>query len=404
LDAWLSFAALLFTFLVVASPYAVFVFVNMGQPYGLSGLLMGGGLIALLRPAGLDKITVTIAAIAMALGGGLNPSLVLVATVVCAVAFICWPAVRRQAMVACVLSVGSCGLWLLIGTQFPGPHLLGAYGKFPVTGLWANLASCWRSLSLGFTWAPLIAGAGIAAAAALIMTVRPLGGRRPRWLLLGLSSAFALGWLGLFAQNEWVMSNDWNLRYFYPITFAAMLVLAAPPVALLMKYGDAVRAAVMGLLLAACPVLLAAPWQRLDDFPVFAHVAGFVADAGRLDVRLVAGSYWSVWPTVFMLERQGPAFGIDGARGMGNRFALVRAMERMELDGKRPRSLCVDADVDRCLRQLEQITSWPWRLAAGTCGANCTLIEVADGPRAARVTVSESGIHGMLKSWIQRLY
>lgn len=378
LDSWLCFAALLFTFFTVASRYAVHVFVSEGQPYGLSGLLMGGGLATLLRPTRPGAMTIAAAALAMLLGGGLNPSLVLVAIGVCSVAFIFWPAIRRQAVVAGVLSVTACGFWLALGSQFPGPRV---YSRFAITDVWANLGAAWRSLGLGFVWAPLVACAVLAAIAAVIIIIRPLSEPRPRWLLLGLCAGFALGWFGLFAENAWVIANGWHFRYFYPVTFVAMLILTAPPVMLLLKCGSAVRASVVVVLLAACPVLLAAPWQGLDGFPVFAHVAGFVAEARRLDVRLVAGSYWSVWPTVFMLSREGPAFGIEAERAKSNRINLLRAVARMEADGKRPRSLCVDADLDRCLWQAAFVTGRPWRVAALTCGVNCTLIELADEPR-----------------------
>ncbi len=377
LDAWLCFVALLFTFFAIASRYAVHVFVTEGQPYGLSGLLMGGGLVAVLRPARLSALTITAAAVAMWLGGGLNPSLVLLTSVVCVIAFIFWREVRRQAILAFVLSVLACGSWLLIGMRFPGP----SYGEFALTDVWANLNGAWRSLGLGFARGPLLAGATLSTAAALFIATRPLFGVRPRWLLIVLCAGVALVWFGLFAENAWVAANGWHFRYFYPVTFAAMLVLTAPIMVLLIGCRTSVRAAALVVLLAACPVLLVAPWRSLDSFPMFDHVARFVAEAQRLDVSLVAGSYWSVYPTVFILDRHGFAFGIEEDRAPSNRANILREIGRIESHGERARSLCVDAAVGRCLEQAKSITGRAWRVAAESCDADCTLIEIADAPR-----------------------
>lgn len=375
LDAWLCFALLLALFVTLSSPYALHVFVSEGQPYGLSCFLVGLGLLATLAPGERRKLRYALGFLAMTIAGGLNPSLLLVAAAICGALFAFLPALRWQAFVTFIMSVVAIGLWLVVAKFVPGPD---NYGKFLAKHVGSNLSAAFYWMRLGLTTVSLAAAAGASGLAWLILALWPRKEPRIRWFVVGACLLFAVVWFALFSQNAWIVANQSHFRYFYPVFICIPVALTAPLAAVSLRFGHRIRLAVTVVALAATFGMLLAPWRPIDAFPVFAKVKGYVREAESRDIDLIAGSYWAVWPSVFLMLRDGPAFGIELDRGVANRQSVLREIEAIKSRKGSAQALCVDADPERCVADATLFTSLAWRTVPDRCGERCSIIETAD--------------------------
>ena len=122
IDAWLCFALMLLAFVVTLRPLAIHKFASEAQPYGLSYLLMGVGLLYMLQGQKVLSFHGALAVFAMALGGGLNPSLLIVTSAMCACIFVLRRDLRARAITGFVVAGLASGIWLAIGSRFSWPH------------------------------------------------------------------------------------------------------------------------------------------------------------------------------------------------------------------------------------------------------------------------------------------
>ncbi len=392
LDQWVCFSILLALFVAISSPYALHVFISEGQPYGPSGLLTGLGLALILRPASSlhpgslhpgrlvrgwrTPLELVVATVALLIGGGLNPSLLLVCGAICLYAFLAFPALRARAVLALLLSSSANGLWLLIGAETAGSS---DYGQFAQNAVESNILAALAFLRLAFA-APTALAVLVVAVLLCLPAARSLGvtfqNRRRRLVLAACCVLFAAAWIGLFSQNAWVLKNGSHFRYFYPAILVASGVLALPFASAILSWQPRNRRIAVLLLLVACPLMLVAPWRRLHEFPVFQAVSQAVATADADRIQLVAGSYWQVWPAVFLLLRHHDlAYGIDNERGDVMKPDIVALIRRTLSEQGHVSSLCVDASRSDCIAQLDTLVALPWHATTTACGARCQVIE-----------------------------
>jgi hypothetical protein len=378
-DFWLCFAIMLFVFAFISSPYAMHAFVSEGQPYGLSGLLFGAGLIGYLAAPALSWPRRIVAFSALFLGAGLNPSLLLVAGAICACALPCWPQYWKRLLETGCAAFIACVFWLLLSRSFPGPR---GYGAFEFAQLPAHLVGAYSAIWIALDAPMLAILCGSAGIALLFAFALPnVTARRPAiWLIPSLLAVFAVGYFVLLAGNRWVVLNGWHFRYFYPVTLALIVAIATPLIVLALRAPPALRILITVLVLAAVPLRLAAPWTPIEQLPPFARVLPVVEEARAKDVRLVAGSYWVVWPAVFLLHRDGLAFGIEEERGIANGGQVRRLLDAEQRTGRASRIICLDGETERCLHQAGVVTHREWRVSAEPCTGGCRIMELAAPP------------------------
>jgi hypothetical protein len=190
----------------------------------------------------------------------------------------------------------------------------------------------------------------------------------PRSIAVYLSvPAFALGWLLLFSTNGWVIQNLHEFRYFYPLyaSFALYvagasteLVLATrrwrpSPDATLRRRPVIVAEAVFLLL----TVIAAIVSVGRTDVTALDATRDDLAAIREHEVRLVAGQYWSTWPTVVAAR----ASGLDVA-GASYRSDPIEDQIRSVLDdgGESSAVLCSGVGVDDCVAAVNEWSTTPW--------------------------------------------
>jgi len=336
---------------------------------------MGLGLLGLIR-SGWSRWHVVVASlVAVLLAGGLNPSLLIMSGTICIAVAISSPAYRTRALLALPVATFGCAVWLIIATLVPGPNF---YVDFAPSAAWWNVGQAVTRLRSAYDPLGFRIGAWLALAFFVVARLRGQSDSAgPRLAMLAI--AFALGWLLLFAQSAWVAANAWHFRYFYPVILTVVILIATPLVVWIIREGRTTRIAATLALLGASVVLNLAPPRPFDEFSLFARLAENVAAARAQEIQFVAGDFWYVWPTVFLLQRHMQAFGLEDVRAIGNRDGVMRAIAELEQTGKTPRGLCLKYELDRCLRQASLLTDRSWRMSPGSCGAGCTMIEITSG-------------------------
>ena len=379
IDNWLCFSVILSVFLLVTSGYGIYVFIPEGQPYGLSGLLVGLGLRLLLRERPPGRVGRVAAPVAMLTGGGLNPSLVLVADFICVLAFLHRRELRFRAVLAFAVATACIGIWLVVARTQPGPA---GYGAFTHHHVVANVGRTFRFMGLGLAGPALIGLAALDAAICVVLIVLPRrngSSERIGWMLPAAAAVFTLGWVVAFSQNQWVIRNGDHFRYFFPVFLTIPVMLSLPILAVLAASPNAVKACAIVMSLAAAVGLLVAPLRPLRTFPVFARVAPAVEIARARDIRFVSGTYWTVWPAVFLLlDDHRPAFGLERDRGAANAAAAAAELRRLRAARMRPKSLCLDEPAQSCADLAGRIAGGEWRPVPDDCGPRCSMIEAVD--------------------------
>jgi hypothetical protein len=374
IDFYLCFSVLLLGFLILASRFAIHVFIVEGQPYGASGLLTGLGLTGLLSRHGFRGFILLPSVFALILAGGFNPSLLVVTAAICVAVAVFDPSRRRRAMIVMPLTC-TCFLgWLIYSRIVPGPTLYMSWTNAPI---WWNALAALSGLLRAFEGTAYSVGVGVALLACLI-TLRLDGTLGRIGVLSMLLFGFAVGWLVLFSNNAWVSGNGYHFRYFFPVIITIVVLVTLPVLGLVMRGTRTIRLGAAVLAMVGCLLITMAPPKRFDDFALFARFAERAQTARSSGISLIAGDFWSVWPVVFLLLRNGDAFGIDGLRDVGNRDGVRRHLDRLVQDGATPSSLCLDASIERCLQQAYNLTGRQWIASGNSCGTQCSVISMGE--------------------------
>jgi hypothetical protein len=250
-----------------------------------------------------------------------------------------------------------------------GPDRRRAYGSFSLDGF-ADALSAATSGILGSL--DLSVAAVLAAGCALVIAARVRAWPVRHRVLYVFAAGFGAGWLLLFTANEWVSINAHAYRYFFPLYAVGMLLVAAAVaevVALVSARLERARQpgsrdaparfSLAASALLACGVVAVASVATTDVHTLNEAAEG-VETARALDLRLVAGDYWSTWPIVV----SGRSAGLDLLGVAGRSDAIVDDIGRevrrsMDASGS-VRALCPSLDLDQCASDLSYWTGRPW--------------------------------------------
>ena len=180
--------------------------------------------------------------------------------------------------------------------------------------------------------------------------------------------AFAFGWFLLFSTNGWVIQNLHEFRYFYPLYVTFIMYVAGAVTELVLatrgwrrSYESVIRsrAVVLGIEtgLVVALVVVGGISIRHTDVSAIDVTREPVAAAHEHDVRLVAGNYWTTWPTVVA----GRAAGLD-LIGVSYRSDPIRDQIREVLhdaDGT-ANVLCSGVDVGDCVDTVNDWSTSRW--------------------------------------------
>lgn len=155
-------------------------------------------------------------------------------------------------------------------------------------------------------------------------------------LVAGFSglALFIGAWFVIFANNEWVIINDYHFRYFFPVLISLTVLLASSVVILLQKVNmESLKRALTLLLSVFILASLAKPLTGICDYNVFTGPALLAEERATGETTFHAGDYWQAWPAVLYDLICGRSSYGFAYRAEGNLDNLLAAAER-ELDRK----------------------------------------------------------------------
>lgn len=341
------FLLLSLTVFAVLRPDGIFDYVIWHVEYPLSWLLLALAYFLWFKrdPVRSKSRAMLALSVLMFVATGVNYSILLPAG-----ALVCWRLwatrqVGRDAVIFAALALAAFLLWALISHFFPGPGQ-GAYAGFNPCSLVVALPKV-LSMIAGVIYLP-----GLALVFGAVRALRLVAGRyrqsaAPGFHVRMLLFLFAGAWLLFFAGNSWVAANGYHFRYFAPVLFVGLILLAVELAWARVRPTGTARMLAVPVLLVLLLAHLARPFVPLHDYEFFKRAEA----AGVEGVSLYGGDFNLAWAAVMRgLLRGEPAFGI-AERASGNEVSLLaQAGVWLAADGVL-RVGCLDAEVQRCVDQ-----------------------------------------------------
>lgn len=308
---------------------------------------------------------------------------------------------------------GWIAVWSVLGSRYGGAEWpfeqhSSPYLTFDLVRVWNGSATSLAAIVGAFRPTPtvLLLALGACATAALLPSASVVRLVRAGAVTLVFATAY---WL-LLTGNAWVEANLFLVRYFFPVVICGIVVQA---VGLLLALHWAVHAvpAARAVAVAEGGTVLAAPVRWVA--PGLAAISVIVLSAGSLQaptqavsltatratgdfarehgVRFIAGSFWTVLPTLHRVLEDGrdSAFSLS-SKSSGDRAAYRRAFEEASQDGP-VLALCVGSAIDLCVQYLDFWTSPGWSDRGEDCPAPAPHEVLAAGADSCRVLVHPGG-------------
>ncbi len=298
--------------------------------------------------------------------------------------------VREVALLGAGLAAGQ--VLLRLYPLLTGHRLRLAMGALPVE----RWPGAWTSF-FGLAWHDErrwgLALVAIAAAGVALLLTRPLRPQLAGALVrAGALLAAALGYALFAGALEWVEANAFHWRYLAPsalLVHLAAVSLLAEPLARLPRLAPAAGMAALALLPAAALAAYGAPSLARVREDLDAAAGARTEDVLSAGCDLVAGDYWSVWPTVWH------AALVARERGLARRVYGVthRSNPTVPLwKGRPPESLriCRPAgEEEHAERWLRAFHLWPVR-GVGRQGTVDVLVPVGEAGATSGTTPAAS--------------
>ncbi|RFB81371.1 hypothetical protein [Methylovirgula sp. 4M-Z18] len=296
----------------------------------------------------IDYVRVVILVV---IGTGLNNSLVIPEC--SAFSVIAWMQRKVSAplIVFAIVSLLSFKAWLLISSFYPHSGI--SYSDFDIQNVEEYSHATARNLVRGLDLPRLCAVVAFALALRLLRFNFPAYvkmGRIAHWgEICGALALFCLAWFLLFSVNSWIKASHFHTRYFVPIIFVAVGILAVKFAEYFLFLKPMLQNILCLLVAAFLGYFLAAKFTPLEKYPVFAQVAPSAA----VDADGYAGDYWRVWPAVLRdLVHHKPAVGFAD-RADANRNAVIRQFSAARHPNGDLKVVCYVEATDVCVKQIQ---------------------------------------------------
>jgi hypothetical protein len=188
---------------------------------------------------------------------------------------------------------------------------------------------------------------------------------------------FGLVWFVVFSNNRWILENQSHFRYFFPCFFVGLTSLTY----CLFCRVSCLAPRFQYLIIMIAMVFVS--WQLtrspvgLERYLIFEEAQPYLekireSKEGQRAVKakdplLIAGNYWLVWPLIFDASSE-PLQALSGSatrsklamyslasRAIGNRSAVILAMQSQLNQHKYVEIFCVDASVTVCQNDIENL-------------------------------------------------
>lgn len=338
------FLLLVLVVFLVLRPAAIFDYVIWHVEYSLSWLLLA---IAYFRWFAYDSVRIgglLMVMVFMVVATGVNYSIVLPALALSCGRVWITGSVSRDTVKFALVAVGAIMFWVVVARFFPGPGQE-AYAGFDILGLGDAIPQVLRNVSSVL----FLPGLALVVGAVIVLRFGRAGYLEPAGLGLVqvILTLFALGWLVLFAGNAWVAANQYHFRYFAPVLFVGLMLLALDLAHLRVPLSAKGRLLACVALFLGLAAYLSRPFVPLQEYE-FVRRADAVAVEG---VAIYGGDFNLTWAAVMRgLLRGEAALGL-AERASGNEAALLEhADAALAADGVLVVN-CLQAAALRCLDQ-----------------------------------------------------
>ena len=359
---------------IILSPAASYSFILEGQPYALSYLLLLSSFLISIRPAFNVKLTRTLVIAALFVATGLNPSILVPAAGLSAGLFLIkkdW----RSGLIFVLIAVAMFTLWLQLSKWYGTPTGTNAYSAFNLHNIQENInvaitsiLSQIRSIYVG----------GLIITVLLIRIMVNFEILRSSKNILGLIWIFAICWLLVFSNNDWIKLNQSHFRYFFPVFLALIFTLSF----VIYQFAGQLNSIHRNWFVMACLFvivsLLARPLVPFEEYAIFKKIKPSIEIAEIEKVRFVAGNYWDAWPMVFQMQKtHGGAFGLL-YRGDGNAQNARQAFDSESKIHPAVKVLCMNSAIEICINDIKNFTPWYLQMTKVDCGNGCILLDIKE--------------------------
>lgn len=242
-----------------------------------------------------------------------------------------------------------------------------SYFSFSLAAFLEGVTPSITTILAAFRPLPMILGVLVAACALLVV--------RPRWTAmmprLAFAVVFTIVFWAVFTANTWTSMNQYNLRYYFPVTMLPVVAITVPLAAAAVRIAGPVVVRWSPAVLATGALfvtLLAGPLRPPADSIVLRQTQATADYVRDHDVVLISGYYWDMWPVLYQTLADGrDAHFVAGPKSGGDPHAYRDALSGELAAGRTPTAMCLNDATAICGAYLDYWTEPGWTVTDLTC-------------------------------------
>lgn len=337
-------------FVCIFKPYSISEIAISHIEYSFAALLLGVAFYMVFLKKENAQVALSLAVAAIFLAIGLNQSTVLPAVFVSAATMFYKRRFGKAELIMCVSSLFAFVVWHFVSKQYGNLP----YNKFEPSILTSGLVRVVSGLAGTLNITIFMIFTGILVLVKIFLFFCNNKGETASDLVKYVCFCvvlFSMGWLLLFAGNQWVEMNNFAWRYFIFVIFGAIYLTAISIADILNTISrEASGFVTMSVALLAFAVTFSAP-ITFNEYKVFQRVNTLTASG----CNLYSGDYWVVWPSVLRDMMQGyKSYGLTN-RGEANRDAARKyVLDKIKNDGH-VSVFCLNEKYENCINHINSI-------------------------------------------------
>jgi len=337
-------------FVCIFKPHSISEIAISHIEYSFAALLLGVAFYMVILKKENAQVSLSLVVAAIFLAIGLNQSTVLPAVFVSAATMLYKRRFGKAELIMCVSSLFAFVVWHFVSKQYGNLP----YNKFEPSILTSGLERVVSGLIGTLNITIFMIFTGLLVLVKIFLFFCNNTGETASDLVKYVCFCvvlFSIGWLFLFAGNQWVEMNNFAWRYFIFVIFGAIYLTAIPLADILNTISQEASGFVtMSAALMAFAVTFSSPIV-FNKYIIFQRVNTLTVSGSNL----YSGDYWVVWPSVLRDMMQGyKSYGLT-SRGEANRDAARKyVLDKIKNDGH-VSVFCLNEKYENCINQINSI-------------------------------------------------